>query len=158
MKRFFRFCLLAAVLLVILPACGKAMGFQPEDRTSSAPSPSNKFMSFLNVFGYDTPWECARMADHVPPLPPEADKIFQAARALEKRGDLTLREKGEVFNGYKKAAEMGHWKAMNNLIACYMSTLREGPGSLGAAHRHERAQRLVRPLPPLPGHLRGSGG
>ena len=122
MKRFFRFCLLAAVLLVILPACGKAMGFQPEDRTSSAPSPSNKFMSFLNVFGYDTPWECARMADHVPPLPPEADKIFQAARALEKRGDLTLREKGEVFNGYKKAAEMGHWKAMNNLIACYMST------------------------------------
>ena len=70
--------------------------------------------------GLYIPWECSRMADHVPPLPPEADKIFQAARSLEKSGKLTSNEEEEVFEGYQKAAAMGHWKAMNNLMACYL--------------------------------------
>ena len=113
---------LVAVLLLALSGYAVAMSCMSRDREISPPPPPDRLMSFLDKHGFGTPWECARMADHVPPLPPEADKIFQAARALEKRGDLTLREKGEVFNGYKKAAEMGHWKAMNNLIACYMST------------------------------------
>ncbi|WP_300774296.1 hypothetical protein, partial [uncultured Desulfovibrio sp.] len=110
-----RFCLfpLAAALLFGQTGYAVAMDYLPRD---------NKFMSFLYSLGFDSPRECVRMADHVPPLPPEADKIFKAARALEKRGDLTLREKGQVFEGYKKAAEMGHWKAMNSLIACYRST------------------------------------
>ena len=60
------------------------------------------------------------MADHVPPLPPEADSIFQAARSLEKSGKLTSNEEEEVFEGYQKAAALGHWKAMNNLMACYL--------------------------------------
>ena len=70
--------------------------------------------------GLYIPWECSRMADHVPPLPPEADAIFQAARSLEKSGKLTSNEEEEVFEGYQKAAAMGHWKAMNNLLACYL--------------------------------------
>ena len=70
--------------------------------------------------GLYIPWECSRMADHVPPLPPEADAIFQAARSLEKSGKLTSNEEEEVFEGYQKAAALGHWKAMNNLMACYL--------------------------------------
>lgn len=114
--------LLAAVLLFALSGYAVAMSYMSRDRVISPPPPPNRFMSFLDKHGFAPSWECTRMADRLPPLPPEADKIFKAARALEKRGNLTLREKGEVFNGYKKAAEMGHWKAMNNLIACYMST------------------------------------
>ena len=113
---------LAAVLLFALSGYAVAMSYMSRDREISPPPPPNRFMSFLDKHGFAPSWECTRMADRLPPLPPEADKIFKAARALEKRGNLTLREKGEVFNGYKKAAEMGHWKAMNNLIACYMST------------------------------------
>ena len=70
--------------------------------------------------GLYIPWECTRMADHVPPLPLEADKIFQAARALEKSGKLSSNEEEEVFEGYQKAAALGHWKAMNNLMVCYL--------------------------------------
>lgn len=123
------FCLpLAAALLFGQTGYAVAMDYLPRD---------NKFMSFLYNLGFDSPWECVRMADHVPPLPPEADKIFKAARALEKRGDLTLREKGQVFEGYKKAAEMGHWKAMNSLIACYRST------SAGSEKALEVADKLI---------------
>ena len=114
--------LLAAVLLFALSGYAFAMSYMTRDREISPRPAPNRFMSFLDKHGFAPSWECTRMADRLPPLPPEADKIFKAARALEKRGNLTLREKGEVFNGYKKAAEMGHWKAMNNLIACYMST------------------------------------
>ena len=101
MKGFCRLCLLAAGLSVALSASLPVMG--------------NGI-----VFAQDTSWQCSRMADHVPPLPPEADKIFKAARALEKSGKLTSNEEEEVFEGYKKAAAMGHWKAMNNLLACYL--------------------------------------
>ena len=80
------FCLLlAAALLFGQTGYAVAMDYLPRD---------NKFMSFLYSLGFDSPWECVRMADHVPPLPPEADKIFKAARALEKRGDLTPPGKG----------------------------------------------------------------
>ena len=126
----------AAVFLVVLPSCLGSTGPGAKHRDTGA-YPERSFMSSLDALGYAPSWECVRMADHVPPLPPEADKIFQAARALEKRGDLTLREKGEVFNGYKKAAEMGHWKAMNNLIACYMST------SAGFGEALEVSARLI---------------
>ncbi|WP_300785731.1 hypothetical protein [uncultured Desulfovibrio sp.] len=129
--------LLAAVLLLALSGYAVAMSYMSRDREISPPPPSNRFMSFLDKHGFAPSWECTRMADHLPPLPPEADKIFKAARALEKRGNLTLREKGEVFNGYKKAAEMGHWKAMNNLIACYMST------SAGFGEALEVSARLI---------------
>ena len=114
--------LLAAALLFGQTGHAAAMSCMSGDWSISLPFLSSRFMSFLDTITFSLSWECARMADHVPPLPPEADKIFQAARALEKRGDLTQREKGEVFNGYKKAAAMGHWKAMNSLIDCYLST------------------------------------
>ena len=101
MKCIHRCCLFVAVLLAALTGSVPAMGIGA-------------------AFGNDTSWQCTRMADHVPPLPPEADKIFQAARALEKSGKLTSNEEEEVFEGYQKAAAMGHWKAMNNLMACYL--------------------------------------
>ena len=120
--KFFICLLLAAVLLLGQTGHAAAMSCMSGDWVISLPFLSSRFMSILDTITFSLSWECTRMADHVPPLPPEADKIFQAARALEKRGNLTQREKGEVFNGYKKAAEMGHWKAMNSLIDCYLST------------------------------------
>lgn len=76
------------------------------------------------------------MADHVPPLPEEADTIFKEARALEKSGKLTPGEEKEVFEGYERAARMGHWKAMNNLMACYMY-------GRGTAVDYEKARHLA---------------
>lgn len=70
--------------------------------------------------GLSVPWECSVMADHVPPLPKEADILFKETRALEKRGKLTSGEEEQVFEGYERAAHMGHWKALNNLMACHM--------------------------------------
>ena len=113
------FLLAAAVFLAVLPGCLSSTGPGAKDR-DPGPYPERSFMSFLDGLGVAPSWECVRMADHVPPLPPEADKIFQAARALEKRGDLSPEEKQTVADGYRKAAEMGHWKAMNNLLACYL--------------------------------------
>lgn len=89
--------------------------------------------------GLYIPWECSMMADHVPPLPEEVDKLFQETRALEKQGKLTSGEEEQVFEGYEKAASMGHWKAMNNLLACYMY-------GRGTEVNYEKAHQLAEQL------------
>ena len=69
-----------------------------------------------------TPWECSFERDHVPPVSPEADKIFQEARGLQKKLlRPTEQEKAHVVQLYRQAAELGHWKAMNNLANCYLN-------------------------------------
>lgn len=72
--------------------------------------------------GKFTPWECAFERDHVPPVTPEADKIFQAARAMQRdTPNPTEADKIRIFQMYKQAADMGHWKAMHNLANCYLN-------------------------------------
>lgn len=66
------------------------------------------------------PWQCAFERDHVPPLHPEAERIFQQARTLQRKPYLSDVEKEEVFKLYKKAADLGHWRAMSNLVGCYI--------------------------------------
>lgn len=96
-------------ILLCVEGAGMAMG---RPKTFSAPPAKHP--------GLYVRWECSIMADHVPPLPEAADKVFKQARALEKRGGLTPGEAEEVLKGYEQAARMGHWKAINNLVACYM--------------------------------------
>lgn len=67
------------------------------------------------------PRKCSRLVDYAPSLPSEADELFQAARALEQRGNLSPDEKKTVAEGYRKAADMGHWKAMKHLMDSYLN-------------------------------------
>ena len=112
------FLLAAAVLLAALPGCLSSTGLGAKGR-DPGPYPERSFMSFLDGLGVAPSWECVRMADHVPPLPPEADELFQLVRDLEKVA-TTPEEIQAVADGYQMAASLGHWKAMNNLLACYL--------------------------------------
>ena len=112
------FLLAAAVFLAVLPGCLSSTGPGAKGR-DPGPYPERSFMSFLDGLGVAPSWECVRMADHVPPLPPEADKLFQLVRDLEKVA-TSPEEIQAVADGYQMAASLGHWKAMNNLLACYL--------------------------------------
>ena len=70
------------------------------------------------------PWACAFERGKVPPLNPEAEAMFLQARALERskpRPYLSDFDKQQIFEGYKKAAELQHWRAMINLANCYLN-------------------------------------
>lgn len=68
---------------------------------------------------------CVHEQDHVPPITPEADRIFQHARALQKgRG---LKDFNEIAQLYARAGDMGHWKALQNLQNLYYEGLAEHP-------------------------------
>ena len=110
--------LLAAVFLGVLPGCLSSTGLGAKGR-DTGPHRETSFMSFLDSLGYAPSWECVRMADHVPPLPPEADELFQLVRDLEKVA-TSPEEIQAVADGYQMAASLGHWKAMNNLMVCYL--------------------------------------
>jgi len=70
---------------------------------------------------------CTHEADHLPPLNPEADQLFQYARYLERQAGPFLRQKqqqdgtvpapkdDEVARLYRIAAVYGHYKANDNL-------------------------------------------
>jgi TPR repeat protein len=69
--------------------------------------------------GLFEPWQCAFERDHVPPLEPEAERMFLRAREIQRRPYPSGVEREEAFNLYKQAAQRGHWRAMTNLAACY---------------------------------------
>lgn len=56
---------------------------------------------------------CAYEADHLPPLDPDADALFQYARYLQKRRGA--KDFNEVAKYYRIAAAHGHYKANSNL-------------------------------------------
>ncbi len=112
------FLLATAVFLGVLPGCLSSTGLGAKGR-DTGPHRETSFMSFLDSLGYAPSWECVRMADHVPPLPPEADELFQLVRNLEKVA-TSPEEIQAVADGYQMAASLGHWKAMNNLMVCYL--------------------------------------
>lgn len=56
---------------------------------------------------------CTHEADHLPPLDPEADKLFQFGRYLEKKDGP--KDFNEVARYYRIAAAYGHYKANHNL-------------------------------------------
>ena len=71
--------------------------------------------------GLYVPWTCAFERDHVPPLDPVAEELFLEARTLQtSKPYLTEAEEIRIFNLYKEAADLNHWRAMNNLAECYI--------------------------------------
>ncbi|VWB14722.1 putative lipoprotein [Burkholderia lata] len=56
---------------------------------------------------------CVHEVDHLPPLDPEADKLFQYARYLEKKEGR--KDLNDVARYYRIAAALGHYKANHNL-------------------------------------------
>ncbi|WP_415884455.1 tetratricopeptide repeat protein [Neptuniibacter sp. QD34_54] len=61
---------------------------------------------------------CARQADYLPEVDPEAQELFMQARMAEvKRGK---KDHANITGLYELAADKGHWKAMHNLFLRYL--------------------------------------
>jgi len=69
---------------------------------------------------YRKTFECKHQVDVVPPLSPEADRLFQQALALVSY-ELwpAQRDYVQMARLYERAAAMGHWKAEFNLAGLY---------------------------------------
>lgn len=68
---------------------------------------------------------CVHEADHLPPLDPEADQLFQYGRYLQKKeGPKNF---NEVARYYRIAAAHGHYKANNNLQGLVSQGIAESP-------------------------------
>ncbi|MGD7095879.1 SEL1-like repeat protein [Ralstonia pseudosolanacearum] len=68
---------------------------------------------------------CAREADHLPPLNPEADQLFQYGRYLQKKeGEKNF---NDIARYYRIAAAHGHYKANNNLQSLVSQGLADSP-------------------------------
>jgi TPR repeat protein len=68
---------------------------------------------------------CVHEQDHVPPITPEADRLFHQARAMEKAPGP--KDFDEIARLYTQAGDMGHWKALHNLQNLYYEGLVEHP-------------------------------
>ena len=111
MKRFLT--PLAIVLLVC--ACGK----------EQAPMSQSDDLSALRA---NLAFACTHEASHVPPLNPDADKLFAYARYLQKQQGA--KNFDEIMRYYRIAAAYGHYKAIGNaqlLIVQGLVTPLEGP-------------------------------
>ncbi|WP_415884456.1 tetratricopeptide repeat protein [Neptuniibacter sp. QD34_54] len=70
----------------------------------------------LYVMAFD--FTCAREADYLPEVDPEAQELFmQTRRAEVKRGK---KDHANITGLYELAADKGHWKAMHNLFLRYL--------------------------------------
>ena len=68
---------------------------------------------------------CVHEADHLPPLPPEADQLFQYGRYLQKKdGEKNF---NDVARYYRIAAAHGHYKANSNLQRLVSQGLADSP-------------------------------
>lgn len=105
--------LLPLVLIILLTGCDQKPMSEPKEASTMQP---------IN-------YTCTLEKDHNPPLDPEADKYFQAARKLEKTPGL--RNWPAIIENYQQAVDRNHWKAMNNLAALYRSGKRSQLGRPG---------------------------
>ena len=68
---------------------------------------------------------CVHEADHLPPLDPDADRLFQYGRYLQKQdGEKSF---NEVARYYRIAAAYGHYKANHNLQLLVSQGLADSP-------------------------------
>ena len=68
---------------------------------------------------------CVHEADHLPPLDPDADRLFQYGRYLQKQdGEKSF---NEVARYYRIAAAHGHYKANHNLQLLVSQGLADSP-------------------------------
>lgn len=66
----------------------------------------------INAVRANLAFTCAREADHLQPLDPDADRLFNYARYLQKQGGP--KDFDEVMRYYRIAAAHGHYKANEN--------------------------------------------
>jgi TPR repeat protein len=110
MKRY----LLIVVLLLLFCACTKK-----EPPVTSLPDMSAVRASLA--------FTCTHQADHLPPLDPQADKLFRYARYLEKKEGA--KDFNDVARYYRIAAAYDHYKANQNLQSLLSQGLADSPNA-----------------------------
>jgi hypothetical protein len=70
---------------------------------------------------------CVHEADHLPPLDPDADQLFQYGRYLQKQDGP--KDFDDIARYYRIAAAHDHYKANNNLQALVSTGLADSPNS-----------------------------
>jgi uncharacterized protein len=71
-------------------------------------------------------FQCVQEKDTVPPVSPEAEKIFQEARSAQKAAGP--KDFNAIVKLYEKAGALGHWKALQNAQNLYYEELTDYPG------------------------------
>ncbi|MBR7972280.1 sel1 repeat family protein [Burkholderia vietnamiensis] len=79
----------------------------------------------VSAVRFDLAFTCTHEADHLPPLDPEADALFQYARFLEKREGP--KDFNDIARYYRIAAAFGHYKANHNLQILVSSGMASSP-------------------------------
>ena len=88
---------------------------------------------------------CVRETDKVPPISPEAEKLFQQARSMEKASGA--KDFNAIAKLYDKAGELGHWKALQNLQVLYYQGLADHPKP--AQHVIDINEKLIKLAVPI---------
>ncbi|ARU24747.1 sel1 repeat family protein [Ralstonia pseudosolanacearum] len=104
--------ILIVVLALLTGACTKK-----ENPLASLPD--------MSAVRANLAFTCAHEADHLPPLDPEADQLFQYGRYLQKKeGQKNF---NDIARYYRIAAAHGHYKANNNLQSLVSQGLADSP-------------------------------
>ncbi|WP_404822825.1 SEL1-like repeat protein [Burkholderia anthina] len=103
---------IALFILCLLTACSK-------NESAMNPLPD------VSAVRLNLAFTCVHEADHLPPLDPEADKLFQYARFLEKKEGA--KDFNDVARYYRIAAAFGHYKANHNLQILISSGMASSP-------------------------------
>ncbi|WP_347322146.1 SEL1-like repeat protein [Ralstonia pseudosolanacearum] len=104
--------ILIVVLALLAGACTKK-----ENPLASLPD--------MSAVRANLAFTCAHEADHLPPLDPEADQLFQYGRYLQKKeGPKNF---NDIARYYRIAAAHGHYKANNNLQSLVSQGLADSP-------------------------------
>jgi uncharacterized protein len=70
-------------------------------------------------------FQCVQEKDTVPPVTPEAEKLFQEARTAQKAAGP--KDFNVIVRLYEKAGALGHWKALQNAQNLYYEELTDYP-------------------------------
>jgi uncharacterized protein len=71
-------------------------------------------------------FQCVHEKDTVPPISPEADRLFQQARSAQQAAGP--KDFNAIVKIYEKAGALGHWKALQNAQILYYQELTDYPG------------------------------
>ena len=104
--------ILIAVLASLICACT-----HKEDPLASLPD--------MRTVRANLAFTCAREADHLPPLAPDADQLFQYGRYLQKKDGP--KDFNDIARYYRIAAAHGHYKANANLQKLVSQVLADSP-------------------------------
>ncbi len=105
------------ILIVLLAGLAGACTHKEKNPLDSLPD--------MSAVRANLAFTCVHEADHLPPLDPEADQLFQYGRYLQKKDGP--KNFNEVARYYRIAAAHGHYKANNNLQGLVSQGIAESP-------------------------------